>query len=282
MEVQKVLNNSAVICLDKNNREIIVMGRGIAFHKKVGSEIDENSIQKIFKLDDKELNQKLEELLTNIPEEYINIADKIVRYSEGQFNKKLSDNIYISLSDHIYTAIQRFKSGVFIRNGILWEIKRLYKDEFKIGKEALYIIERELDIYLPEDEAGFIAMHIVNAKLNEDIPVVLNMTTLMNDILSIVKYYFKMEFDEESLSYYRFVTHLKFFTQRLFNGSYYKDRDDEIFNMIMLKYPEENQCVERIDKYLKENHNYNLTSEEKMYFVIHISRVAEKSSIAIS
>lgn len=277
MKIEKILNNNVVTSLDKNNQEIIIMGRGIAFQRKVGSEIEKNNIQKIFKLDDNELNQKLRELLSNIPMDYITVTDKIVKYSEKQFNKNLNNNIYVSLSDHIYTAIERFRSGYQLRNGILWEIKRLYKDEFEIGKKALNIIEQELDVNLPEDEAGFIAIHIVNAQLNEDIPVVMNMTTLMQDILNIVKYYFKIEFDEESLSYYRFITHLKFFAQRLFNRSYYENSDDEIYNIIILKYPKEHECIHRIDKYLQEKHNYSLTNEEKMYLIVHISRIVEKN-----
>ena len=63
---------------------------------------------------------------------------------------------------------------------------------------------------LPEDEAGFIALHIVNAELNEEMPNIINITKVMQEILSIVKYHFKIDFNEESLHYYRFVTHLKF------------------------------------------------------------------------
>ena len=46
----------------------------------------------------------------------------------------------------------------------LWEIKRFYNHEFLIGKEALTIIKKRLDIMLSEDEAASIALHIVNAQ----------------------------------------------------------------------------------------------------------------------
>ena len=44
----------------------------------------------------------------------------------------------------------------------------------------------------------------------------------MKEILKMVKYHFNIEFDEESINYYRFITHLKFFTQRLSSGRYYE------------------------------------------------------------
>lgn len=66
---------------------------------------------------------------------------------------------------------------------------------------------------------GHIALHLVNAELNEEMPNMVNITKIMNDILNIVKRHFRLEYDEESLAYYRFITHLKFFAQRLINGT---------------------------------------------------------------
>lgn len=53
-----------------------------------------------------------------------------------------------------------------IKNALLWETQRFYNHEYLIGKEALSIIKNRLIIDLPEDEAGFIALHIVNAELD--------------------------------------------------------------------------------------------------------------------
>ena len=130
----------------------------------------------------------------------------------------------MSLTDHINFAIQRNKKGLDIKNALLWETKRLYKDEFAIGKQALAMVKNKTGVSLPEDEAGFIALHIVNAELNEEMPNIINITKVMQEILRIVKYHFKIEFNEESLHYYRFVTHLKFFAQRLLTAHIWKAR----------------------------------------------------------
>lgn len=61
------------------------------------------------------------------------------------------------VTDHCHFAIERYKQGMVIRNVLLWEIKRLYQNEFALGLEALDIIEQRLGVRLPEDEAGFIA-----------------------------------------------------------------------------------------------------------------------------
>ncbi|WP_334212291.1 PRD domain-containing protein [Clostridium paraputrificum] len=103
----------------------------------------------------------------------------------------------------------------------------------------------------------------------------MNMTKVMQEILNIVKYHYRIDFDEESLSYYRFITHLKFFAQRLFNGKTYTDKDDEIYDMIKIKYPIAHECVKKVEKFIKEKYTYDLTKEEKLYLMIHIQRVTE-------
>lgn len=50
----------------------------------------------------------------------------------------------MSLTDHINFAIQRNQKGLDIKNALLWETKRLYKDEFAIGKEALVMVKTRL------------------------------------------------------------------------------------------------------------------------------------------
>lgn len=74
----------------------------------------------------------------------------------------------------------------------------------------------KLNVSLLQDEAAFIALHIVNASADgSDMTKVLEITKLIGEIETIVKRYYRMEFENESVYYYRFVTHLKFLAQRL-------------------------------------------------------------------
>ena len=53
MIVEKVLNNNVVVSIEpKTRKEIILMGQGIAFGKKIGQEIDESKIEKRFMVED--------------------------------------------------------------------------------------------------------------------------------------------------------------------------------------------------------------------------------------
>lgn len=276
MKIEKVLNNNVIVSI-KDKQEVIVMGRGIAFHKRAGDDINEEQIEKIFTLEDEDMTKKFKTLISDIPIEYMELTEKIINYAKIQLGKKLNDSIYISLTDHIHFAIERYKNNLPIKNGLLWETKQLYKEEFEIGIEALNMICDQFNVILPEDEAAFIALHIVNAQLNEDMTNIVDMTKVIQDILTIVKYHFKMEFDENSLNYYRFITHLKFFAHRLVKGTHYNnENEDDLLNVIKNKYPDAYKCSEKIKKFVENQYKYELTEEEMLYLTIHIERVVKK------
>lgn len=277
MKIHKVINNNVISVLTENNNEMVVMGRGLAFQKKPGDTVDEKLIEKVFKLENKDVSERFKTLLYEIPLEYMEISDEIIRYAKETLGKKLNESIYVSLTDHIHFAVQRHLKGMDIKNALLWEIKRLYLDEFKVGKEALNIIQKEIGINLPEDEAGFIALHVVNAELNEEMPNILNITKVIQEILTIVKNHFNIEFDDESLNYYRFVSHLKFFAQRLFNKTYLTSDDDFLYHTVREKYTDASACADNIKDFVLKKYDCELTHEEMLYLTIHISRVINRN-----
>ena len=277
MIINKVLNNNVVTIINKNDEEEVVMGRGLAFQKKKGDDIDESKIEKIFVLENKSINQKLLTLVNDIPASYLEISEDIIKYAENKLSKKLNENIYLTLTDHISFAISRVEKNLEIKNAMLWDIKRLHKDEFEVGRYALRVIKENLNIELPEDEAASIAMHILNGELNQEIPEIVDMIKLIDEILKIVKYHFNIDFDEDSINYYRFVTHLKFFTERLATGRYYEDNDNDLFDMIKLKYPKSYECTKKIEGFVKKKYNTQLTKEEMLYLIIHTARVVREN-----
>lgn len=277
MKIDKILNNNVVI-IKENDTEKIVMGRGIAFAKHAGDEIDPTNINKIFVLSTSDCFSKLEELLKDIPYEYVEFSESIISYAKTILGKRLDEKIYIDMTDHIYSAIQRFKKGIVIKNVLLWDIKRFYQDEYSIGKYTLNGIEEKFNLKLPEDEAGFIALHIVNAELSEgDIENIYTITKVMQEIMNIVKYTFRIEFNEESVYYYRFMMHLRFFAQRLINNKTYNDEDNDLFESIKVKYKNSYECTKKISEYVLRFYQYELTKEEQLYLTIHIERLVYKS-----
>lgn len=277
MLINKVLNNNVITVINEADEEVVVMGRGIAFQKKKSDKVDEGKIEKIFVLKNNSINDKLLELVEDIPADILEISEKVIKYAEEKLGAKLNENIYLTLTDHISFSLNRYKNDIEVKNVMLWDIKRLHKSEFSIGLKALEIIKNKFGVELPEDDAASIAMHILNGELDQDIPHIVEIINLINEILKIVKYHFNIDFDEESINYYRFITHLKFFAQRLVNGKYYEDNDNELFEMMKYKYPRSYECTNKIYGFIEEKYNSELTKEEKLYLMVHTARVVKEN-----
>ncbi|MEB7713174.1 transcriptional antiterminator BglG [Kluyvera cryocrescens] len=275
MQIAKVLNNNVVVVLDEHRREQVVMGRGLAFQKRVGDSLDETKIEKIFALQSDELVGRLGELLSQISLEVMTTCDRIIERARERLGP-LQESIYITLTDHCHFAIERQKKGVALRNVLLWETKRLYPKEFALGQEARALIASRLGVELAEDEAGFIALHLVTGQLNSEMPEVMHVTRVMQEILQLVKYQLHLEYDEESLSYQRFVTHLKFFAQRMLTRTVVADDDASLHSAVKDNYAKAWKCAETVALHLQNSYQRSLTTEEIMFLAIHIERVRKE------
>ncbi len=279
MKIFKILNNNVAVVLDEQGEEKIVMGRGICFKKKAGETIAEEMVDKMFSLSAKEVSNKFQVLIQDIPMEHIALGEEIIAEARKQLGKNLNEMVYISLIDHVHTSIVRFLDGVTVKNVLLWDIRRFYKEEYQIGLWALQLILKRCKVELPEDEAGFIALHLANAQMDQE--VMHNMyeiTRIMQEIVNIVRYYFKITFNEDDVYYYRFITHLKFFSKRLVEKNIYtEDDNDDLWAVIKEKYKKAYGCVEKITQFIEKKYGYELSKEEQLYLTIHIERVVNKT-----
>ena len=274
MIVEKVLNNNVVVSIDpKTKQEVILMGSGIAFNKKPGQQIDEKKIEKTFVVDDENLGNKIKKLINQIPEGIFEITDEIITHAIVELNTVLDKQIYVSLADHIAFAVKRFRSGIIIKNELLNEVRRVHKAEFKVSLWAVDYINEKLGIELPEDEAGFIALHFVNAGYRETTMKSITSTKIIKDILNIIKYNFAIELDEDDLNYDRLLTHLKYFAKRIVNNNQSNSTDSDFIKMISTTYPEAYECAVKIGDYILKNNDYYVNDDEIVYLTMHIQRV---------
>lgn len=274
MIVEKVLNNNVVVSIDpKTKKEVILMGSGIAFNKKPGQQIDEKKIEKTFVVDDENLGNKIKKLINQIPEGIFEITDEIITHAIVELNTVLDKQIYVSLADHIAFAVKRFRSGIIIKNELLNEVRRVHKAEFKVSLWAVDYINEKLGIELPEDEAGFIALHFVNAGYRETTMKSITSTKIIKDILNIIKYNFAIELDEDDLNYDRLLTHLKYFAKRIVNNNQSNSTDSGFIKMISTTYPEAYECAIKIGDYILKNNDYYVNDDEIVYLTMHIQRV---------
>ena len=272
--IEKVINNNIISAYEKSGAEVIVMGRGIGFKKKQGEMVPADQISKIFRIKSRTLAEQFKELLANMPLERVRISDEIISHAKDHLKLKLNQSIYVTLTDHINFAIERVSQGIEPQNALLWEIKRFYPQEFQLGIYALELIHNRLGILLPEDEAGFIALHFVNAEYGTDIRDAVKFPDQMQAIVDIVERDLGILLDESSLHYERFMTHIKFLIQRIYRKELLSSEDRELSLLMQRKYPREYQCSVKVAEYIMQATGSRLSEEEIMYLSVHIRRVS--------
>ena len=275
MIIKKIFNNNVVLAKDTDKNELVAMGCGLAFKKKLGDILDKSLIEKTFILKEKDTVNKFKSLLENVPMEQITVCSDIIEYAKSNLDVKLNDYIYVTLTDHINYSIRLYDEGINKPNLLAWEVKKFYNKEYKIGLKALDVIEKSLGKRLPDDEASNIALHIINSQINlspKDSFNAVNMAKHIQGILTIIKYTYKIEIDENSLNYDRFITHLRFFLKRLNDNNMMKSDDDFLLEQVKVKYKKAYECMLKVEKFLEAK----LSNDEKLYLTIHIQRVTQR------
>ncbi len=277
MQIVKVMNNSLILARDENDKEIVVMGKGLGFKRKAGEELDTEKIEKIFVLKNETDTREYVKLIEETPSEYIEITNDIIGYANEKLGGKLNDQIFITLVDHISYALTRYEKNITIQNRLLWELKKFYPKEFEIGKYAVEYINNKLSVKLPEEEVGNIAFHVVNAQTDEaEMQNTMLTIRMLKDIFNILQYNFGITIDKDSLNYSRFLTHLQFFVQRLLDDRMIESKENFIFEQMIKEYPKEVKCSRLIGDYVKKVLNKEISNEELLYLTIHIVRIVQK------
>lgn len=277
MRIKKIINNNILCAVDEKGNELIVTGRGIGFQRHRGEIIDASLVERTYRMEEKTEQRKLQELVEKIPVEHLNLTEDLIAHIKAQIPQKLNESLLITLADHISFAILRKAQGVEFSNPLKGAIMCYYPTEHQLGQHCLRVIRERLGVALHEDEAAFIALHIVNAELNTNMSEMYEITKLIEGTICVVEYYYQKKFDRESLDFSRFVVYLRYFAQRLFQGKIMEDaqtEQDEMFRqMIMKSCKEHYRCAQCIADYIRNTYQKELSGEELTYLTIHLKRI---------
>ena len=273
LRIKKIFNNNVVLVIDAKGLERILMGRGIAFKKRVGETVEKDKIEKTFVVDSPNVADRFVQLIEEVPVNRLEMTELIIKNAEKQLQRAFDGNTYIGLADHINYAVNRFRKGETIRNALLLEIKKFYSKEYAAGMKALETIAYYEGLDLYEDEACFIALHFINGGMNSNTAQTLLTAEMLQKVVLIIEDCLGIELDTESLNYVRFVTHLKFFIQRVIIDEPRREAEPEMFGQVVRFYPQATESVGIIKKYLQEKVNCQIYPEEEMYLILHVQRL---------
>lgn len=275
MLIEKILNNNVITTRDQFGNEKVVMGKGIAFGCKAGDDISNEKVEKIFRLDNQDSMEKMKELLSHIPMEYFKLTDEIIIYAKNSLNVKLNENIYLTLTDHISFAIERFYGGMNFANALEEEIKLFYPQEYAIGQYGVSLTYKETNIQLPNSEAASIALHIINAEYDAAISQTMKSISIMNDMLHMICQAIEKTTSDCVYNYW-IVSNLKILAHRMLllePVSGYED--SELFHFLQSHCVWELDLVSEIKTFLKEKYHCEMTKEEQIYMTLHVKRIRD-------
>jgi transcriptional antiterminator len=96
------------------------------------------------------------------------IINEVISFLENrtgnEINKESID--YVRLITHVRFAIDRVEKNIPIKNILLSDIKEKFKGSYGLAMEIAAEIKKSYKITLPEDEIGYLAIHIENIAIN--------------------------------------------------------------------------------------------------------------------
>src|SRR5699024_9661266 len=198
MEIKQVFNNNVVLTTNDDANEFVVMGRGIGFQKAKGDSIDLALIEKKFILSENVSKSIFPDIYHQLSDDEIDVVIEIIDLAEEMLGIEFKSNIYIALADHIHYALDRTQQLIPFTN--------------------------QLNKSLDKEEASYIDIHIITCKkVGYLIRQTIKVTEIVHYIINIIRVYYGDNFDEESISYARFLTHIQFFAQRVVFGDHQGD-----------------------------------------------------------
>ena len=268
--IKKILNNN-VVTAKWGFSEVIVVGLAIGFNAKVGDVIDEEKIEKVFELQ-REDHYKMLALAQEIDESIFNTTYNIIKHHEEKFNIEIDNHAYLVLIDHISFTLDRVKQGYEIRNLVFEELRIMYPEELRMALSILKGVNEAFSVNLPDEEAGFILMHIVNGmdpSLNNQSTLITN-TVL--DSLNIVRDYYLFSLKSEDISTQRIMIHIKLLIQRIISDTQVGFKEKILYN-VFEDFPNAYECSLLIKDFLEKRLEEKVNEQELVYLTIHLSRL---------
>jgi transcriptional antiterminator len=269
--IKKVLNNNVVIA-EQSGSQFVLVGKAIGYEAHKGEVLSEDRIESIFIKKSDDTQEKFNKVLESIDSKIVGVSEEIISLCENELNTRLSEAVHVSLPDHINFAYRRIQKGVKIENPFLYELRALYPAEYNLAEKALYMINQRFEVQLPEDEVGFICMHIKAAINQQEVSDALAYTRKIGEVMELISILLKKKLQKNSLEYVRTVTHLNFMIERVISKKTVKN-----FLLDSIKKDLYNQydVAIKVAKKIENLFSVKVPEDEIGYIALHLNRISE-------
>ncbi|MFC5938523.1 PRD domain-containing protein [Corynebacterium choanae] len=286
MQVIKRLNNNAVVVATRRGEEAIVTGKGVGFGVTVGGPVDQTKIEKLFSLAGQRTPVREDPhalaVLAAIDPELLSIAQHVLDVAAAALPTLMTTNVLLPLADHLQGALHRARHGNELPPLLFAELAEFYPEEFQAGLLAVRLVNEQFAVRLTDAEAAFVALHIINASNGEQPEEVSQITHVIREVTKLVEQDLRLRLDPSSLSYQRFITHLKFFIRRLVRNESLPLGTSQAHAQRMLEeitttHPRISACSEKIRLFLLATYDFHVEEAEGLYLAIHLARLIQQA-----
>lgn len=185
----------------------------------ISKHVDESDVINLLRKNIEKQSQTQTDTISN---RLLGLVDKtklaIIEQTVDQMRQKLpyelADSAYVGLVVHLALALERLQKGETIQfdEDYLYELEDTV--EYSIAKNILNELEKIFQIHIPNDETGYITMHLLGAKLRYDHDFLLeessvNIAFKAQELIDFVSLQIDKTFTEQDSFLNDLVAHLK-------------------------------------------------------------------------
>ncbi|WP_155286838.1 transcription antiterminator LacT [Lacticaseibacillus zhaodongensis] len=276
LRIAQVFNNNVALVNLDNKRQAVAKGKGIAFKKTRGDYIKANRVEKLFTLETETSRQNLYFLLKDIPIDVVTTTYEIIDVAQQKYHVKTLDYVYITLSDHIFSAVKRLEDGSYLES-LVPDLHKQYQTEYAAAYEALAIINNNLGVNFPRSEAKNLALHFINAIGQSDEEQRFDQTseaTVSEIVQDVLSKHGILRSTSNDNYYDRFMIHLQYLVDRIKHSDHSGTVIlPKVISELENSYPKSYVIASEIFNEIKKKIYPEISEDERLYFVIHIQRL---------
>ena len=271
--ITKILNHNSFMGIEsKNDQECLIMGKGVAFGKKVGQTVSVTGDARVYSL--KELTDRGEakEIIKSVSPLCLELANEVLNQAEEEFGK-VDRSILFTMADHLDFAVRRIQNGEQISNPLTDDIRIMFYKEYKVAGCIRDLLKEKLGIRIDEHEIGYIALHVHAAIVDENVSQAMEIARTVRECICMVEEETGKSIDVMSLSYNRLMNHVRYMVARAIHGEKLKM---SLNDYMYVKFPGPYMTAEKICRKMEKSLKLPIPDIEIGYLAMHLERMMDR------
>ena len=271
--ITKILNHNSFMGIEsKNDQECLIMGKGVAFGKKVGQTVSVTGDARVYSL--KELTDRGEakEIIKSVSPLCLELANEVLDQAEEEFGK-VERSILFTMADHLDFAVRRIQNGEQISNPLTDDIRIMFYKEYKVAGCIRDLLKEKLGIRIDEHEIGYIALHVHAAIVDENVSQAMEIARTVRECICMVEEETGKSIDVMSLSYNRLMNHVRYMVARAIHGEKLKM---SLNDYMSVKFPGPYMTAEKICRKMEKSLKLPIPDIEIGYLAMHLERMMDR------